>query len=221
MGLANVIFMQLLENLKGPCTRARGVEFSPALLVEVQNHRLKSRGSPLPPNHGGVGRLRESTRTRSLGSTRLGARTPGFTGRSFLLLFYFFWLWPSSWSEIESLSDWDHGRDSRHEVDSGIYISSLLAGRQIHLNRPRVLPSSPPSSRVLTCIYDRESRSSEPFALTSCIGSGGIRFLGSAPRDCSLSSSWVVLAPSLLGGIVVGISISCLIESTTTSALTT
>jgi hypothetical protein len=45
------------------------------------------------------------------------------------------------------------------------------------------------SSRSSACTGDRESRSPEPHPQRSCTGRGGIRFLGSAPRDCSNAST--------------------------------
>ncbi|KAK1629602.1 hypothetical protein QYE76_003917 [Lolium multiflorum] len=55
---------------------------------------------------------------------------------------------------------------------------------------------SPTPSRAPTCIGERESRSPEPLVLAILYGRGRIRFLGSALRDCSSSSSRVAFRPS-------------------------
>ena len=52
-------------------------------------------------------------------------------------------------------------------------------------------PSRPPA-----CTGERESRSPEPLVLAILYGRGRIRFLGSALRDCSSSSSRVAFHPS-------------------------
>ncbi|KAK1682587.1 hypothetical protein QYE76_043435 [Lolium multiflorum] len=54
----------------------------------------------------------------------------------------------------------------------------------------------PTPSRAPTCIGERESRSPEPLVLAILYGRGRIRFLGSALRDCSSSSSRVAFRPS-------------------------
>ncbi|KAK1650622.1 hypothetical protein QYE76_068427, partial [Lolium multiflorum] len=56
--------------------------------------------------------------------------------------------------------------------------------------------TSPTPSRAPTCIGERESRSPEPLVLAILYGRGRIRFLGSALRDCSSSSSRVAFRPS-------------------------
>ncbi|KAK1661021.1 hypothetical protein QYE76_049180 [Lolium multiflorum] len=71
--------------------------------------------------------------------------------------------------------------------------SYTRSGRSRHV-LPLLLQPTP--SRAPTCIGERESRSPEPLVLAILYGRGRIRFLGSALRDCSSSSSRVAFRPS-------------------------
>ena len=76
---------------------------------------------------------------------------------------------------------------------SDLYITDRRVISKMHLNELGFclsLAAAPPSSsipsRTPACTCDRESRSPKPPPSSFCTGRGRIRFLGSAPRDCSL-----------------------------------